>query len=128
MKTVRNRTFKTPVPSNHEVVTSGPCGVTESHNTYAMEPARTQLCGNVNERNPNWLQLGSHWIGLEELQAKAALKRAIEKGKSGMNSAHVLHVFSKFEDQDWDRALVIWWHALAALCVLGGAISAAVWA
>lgn len=45
-----------------------------------------------------------------------------------MNSAHVLNVFTQFEDADWDRALVIWWLSLAALCVIGGVISAAVWA
>lgn len=87
-----------------------------------------QSSGNDNARPVDWLQLGSHWIGLEEPQAKAALKRVIKEGKSGMNSAHVLSVFSKFEDSDWDRALVIWWQALAVFCVCGGAISAAVWA
>lgn len=49
-------------------------------------------------------------------------------GNGRMNSAHVLNVFSTFNDQDWDRALVIWWQALAVFCVFGGAISAAVWA
>jgi len=93
----------------------------------------TQLCGNVNERNQVWLQpalvrLGAHWIGLEELQAKTALKRVLEEGKSRMNSAHVLNVFSKFEDDDWDRALIIWWQTLAVVSFFGGAISAAVWA
>lgn len=87
-----------------------------------------QLCGNVNERAVNWLQLGSHWIRLEELKTHAALKGVIQKGTGKMNSAHVLNVFSKFEDDDWDRALVIWWLALAVFCVFGGAISAAVWA
>jgi hypothetical protein len=58
----------------------------------------------------------------------ALIQAAAKKGKSGMNSAHVLNVFSKFEDQDWDRALVIWWQALMVFCFFGGAISAAVWA
>lgn len=87
-----------------------------------------QSSGNDNARPVDWLQLGSHWICLEELKTHAALKGAIEKGTGKMNSAHVLNVFSKFEDSDWDRALVIWWQALAVFCFFGGAISAAVWA
>jgi len=75
-----------------------------------------------------FLNLGAHWNALEELQAKSALKRVINEGKSKMNSAHVLNVFSKFEDDDWDRALIIWWQVLAAVSFFGGAISAAVWA
>lgn len=74
------------------------------------------------------IPLGSHWIRLEELKTHATLKGVINMGKSKMNSAHVLNVFSNFQDEDWDRALVIWWQALAVFCVFGGAISAAVWA
>ena len=58
----------------------------------------------------------------------ANIQAAVRKGKSGMNSAHVLNVFSTFQDEDWDRALVIWWQALAVFFVFGGAMSAAVWA
>lgn len=74
------------------------------------------------------IELGAHWIRLEELKTQAALKGAIQKGKGKMNSAHVLNVFSTFSDEDWDRALVIWWQALAVFFVFGGAMSAAVWA
>jgi hypothetical protein len=93
-----------------------------------VELFNPQLCGNVNARNQVWLQLGSHWNALEALQAKSALKRVINEGKSRMNSAHVLNVFSKFEDDDWDRALLIWWQVLIVVSFFGGAISAAVWA
>ena len=110
------------------MVTSGPCGVTESCEPYAVELFNPQLGGNVNARNQVWLQLGSHWNALEALQAKSALKRVINEGKSKMNSAHVLSVFNTFEDDDWDRALIIWWQVLAAVSFFGGAISAAVWA
>lgn len=58
----------------------------------------------------------------------SALQAVVRKGKSRMNSAHLLHVFSKFQDEDWDRALVIWWQALMVFCFFGGAMSAAVWA
>jgi len=121
-------TFNTSVPLRHEPVMSGPASANECCEPYAMEPATPQLGGNVNARNQVWLQLGSHWNALEALQAKSALKRVINEGKSKMNSAHVLNVFSKFEDDDWDRALIIWWQVLAAVSFFGGAISAAVWA
>lgn len=58
----------------------------------------------------------------------AAIQAAVKKGKGKMNSAHILNVFNAFSDEDWDRALVIWWQALAVFCVFGGAMSAAVWA
>ena len=128
MKTVRNRTFKASSAIANESVMSGPFGVTESREPYALEISGAKSGGNVNARKTDWLQLGSHWIRLEELKAHAALKGVIQKGTGKMNSAHVLNVFSKFEDEDWDRALVIWWQALAVFCVFGGAISAAVWA
>lgn len=58
----------------------------------------------------------------------ASIRAVVTRGKGKMNSAHVLNVFSNFQDEDWDRALVIWWQALAVFCFFGGAISAAVWA
>jgi len=45
-----------------------------------------------------------------------------------MNSAHLLNAFSNFSDEDWDRALIVWWQCLAVFFFFGGAISAAVWA
>ena len=127
METVRKRTFKTPVPANHELVMTGPCGVPVSCEPYAMELLKPQLCGNDNARNQDWLRLGSHWIALEETEVKAALKRVLEEGKSRMNSAHLLGKFDHFTDDDWDSALLIWWQCLAVFFFFGGAISAAVW-
>lgn len=74
------------------------------------------------------IELGLHWRQQEEIRTREVLKGVITMGKGRMNSAHVLNVFSTFNDQDWDRALVIWWQALAVFCVFGGAISAVVWA
>jgi len=45
-----------------------------------------------------------------------------------MNSAHLLGKFDHFTDEDWDRALIVWWQCLAVFFFFGGAISAAVWA
>ena len=58
----------------------------------------------------------------------ASIRAVVQRGKGKMNSAHVLNVFSTFDDEDWDRALLIWWQVLAVFCFFGGAISAAVWA
>lgn len=58
----------------------------------------------------------------------ASIRAVVRRGKGKMNSAHVLNVFSTFDDEDWDRALLIWWQVLAVFCFFGGAISDVVWA
>jgi hypothetical protein len=58
----------------------------------------------------------------------ASIRAVVGKGKAKMNSAHLLNAFSNFSDEDWDRALIVWWQCLAVFSFFGGAISAAVWA
>lgn len=60
--------------------------------------------------------------------ARNNIASVLKAGKAEFRSAHILGAFDKFDGDDWDRALIIWWQVLAAVSFFGGAISAAVWA